>query len=151
MNKRLITLIIIAILATIMYLISGYKPKVIVPCSLEAKICPDGTTVVRSGPNCEFAPCPIVKPTINEKIPCSGPRGLKCPEGYTCNISQFPDASGICIKITNSISGYQCPPGNYVDCMPGPVEQINELKWECSAEYLQWAQENCPDFKGAAY
>jgi len=27
-------------------------------CTLEAKICPDGSTVGRSGPNCEFAPCP---------------------------------------------------------------------------------------------
>lgn len=27
-------------------------------CTMEAKICPDGTAVGRSGPNCEFAPCP---------------------------------------------------------------------------------------------
>ncbi|GEM_PF-1402711 len=27
-------------------------------CTMEAKICPDGTAVGRTGPNCEFAPCP---------------------------------------------------------------------------------------------
>ncbi|MCX6823557.1 MAG: DUF333 domain-containing protein [candidate division SR1 bacterium] len=27
-------------------------------CTEEAKICPDGSTVGRTGPNCEFAPCP---------------------------------------------------------------------------------------------
>lgn len=27
-------------------------------CTLEAKICPDGSYVGRTGPNCEFAPCP---------------------------------------------------------------------------------------------
>jgi len=27
-------------------------------CSAEAKICPDGSAVGRTGPNCEFAPCP---------------------------------------------------------------------------------------------
>ena len=27
-------------------------------CTLEAKICPDGSSVGRAGPNCEFAPCP---------------------------------------------------------------------------------------------
>lgn len=27
-------------------------------CTMEAKICPDGTAVGRSGPNCEFAKCP---------------------------------------------------------------------------------------------
>ena len=27
-------------------------------CTLEAKVCPDGTAVGRTGPNCEFAVCP---------------------------------------------------------------------------------------------
>lgn len=29
-----------------------------VACTAEAKICPDGTAVGRTGPNCTFAPCP---------------------------------------------------------------------------------------------
>jgi hypothetical protein len=29
-----------------------------VPCTLEAKACPDGSFVGRQGPDCEFAPCP---------------------------------------------------------------------------------------------
>ncbi len=27
-------------------------------CTQEAKLCPDGSYVGRTGPNCEFAPCP---------------------------------------------------------------------------------------------
>jgi len=27
-------------------------------CTMEAKVCPDGTSVGRVGPDCEFAPCP---------------------------------------------------------------------------------------------
>jgi hypothetical protein len=27
-------------------------------CTMEAKLCPDGSAVGRSGPNCEFTPCP---------------------------------------------------------------------------------------------
>lgn len=27
-------------------------------CTMEAKLCPDGSAVGRSGPNCEFLPCP---------------------------------------------------------------------------------------------
>lgn len=27
-------------------------------CTMEAKICPDGSSVGRTGPNCEFSPCP---------------------------------------------------------------------------------------------
>lgn len=29
-----------------------------VACTLDAKICPDGSAVGRVAPNCEFAPCP---------------------------------------------------------------------------------------------
>ena len=29
-----------------------------IACTMEAKICPDGSSVGRSGPNCEFAQCP---------------------------------------------------------------------------------------------
>ena len=30
-----------------------------VVCTLDAKLCPDGSYVGRTGPNCEFAACPI--------------------------------------------------------------------------------------------
>lgn len=29
-----------------------------IACTMEAKMCPDGSYVSRTGPNCEFAPCP---------------------------------------------------------------------------------------------
>ena len=29
-------------------------------CTMDAKICPDGSTVGRQGPNCEFAACPLI-------------------------------------------------------------------------------------------
>ena len=32
-----------------------------VACTMEAKLCPDGSSVGRSGPKCEFAPCPVDK------------------------------------------------------------------------------------------
>lgn len=33
-----------------------------VSCTMDAKICPDGSAVGRSGPKCEFAPCPTARP-----------------------------------------------------------------------------------------
>jgi hypothetical protein len=36
-------------------------------CTQEAKICPDGTTVGRQGPACEFASCPTVDYDQTEK------------------------------------------------------------------------------------
>jgi hypothetical protein len=29
-----------------------------IACTADAKLCPDGSAVGRTGPNCEFAPCP---------------------------------------------------------------------------------------------
>lgn len=34
------------------------KPGEAVACTEEAKVCPDGSSVGREGPNCEFAACP---------------------------------------------------------------------------------------------
>lgn len=52
---------------------SNNKPKVSPTpseraCTLEAKVCPDGTSVGRTGPNCEFAPCPSAKPNQDANI-----------------------------------------------------------------------------------
>jgi hypothetical protein len=32
-----------------------------IACTMEAKLCPDGSYVGRTGPNCEFASCPKIK------------------------------------------------------------------------------------------
>jgi len=41
------------------------KPTPPHACTAEAKICPDGSAVGRTGPNCEFAPCPSSAGTTN--------------------------------------------------------------------------------------
>jgi len=71
-------IIIISILAVIGGLIGfGYsilKKGKPVACTQEAKLCPDGSYVGRTGPNCEFALCPhedlirVFTPQVNEKI-----------------------------------------------------------------------------------
>ncbi len=44
-----------------------------VGCTMEAKICPDGSAVGRSGPKCEFALCPTVSAT-HEDIRVMSPK-----------------------------------------------------------------------------
>ncbi len=91
-------------------------------------------------------PIPIETPTQpEEKISCGGFAGKKCPSGYVCEIeAKYPDAMGSCEK--ESVQ-FTCPPGEWVNCMPGPNMGV---KQECTSEYINWAREKCPNFKGGA-
>ena len=58
----IIFLTIIGSASAYLFLNSSNKEKA---CSMEAKICPDGSSVDRTGPKCEFASCPTPKSTID--------------------------------------------------------------------------------------
>ena len=45
-------------LSTRQPVVSGENVPIQGACTMEAKLCPDGSAVGRSGPNCEFAACP---------------------------------------------------------------------------------------------
>jgi len=50
--------ILLGVGATYVYITSPENSSVGgIACTMDAKICPDGTSVGRTGPNCEFAPC----------------------------------------------------------------------------------------------
>lgn len=55
-----------------------------IACTQEAKICPDGSYVSRTGPNCEFTPCPT---TIAPYT--TGVRGTVLL-GPTCPVERIP-------------------------------------------------------------
>jgi hypothetical protein len=64
-KKTLVGIIVIVVMAVLGT--AGYfaykqfsKPKQ-VACTMEAKVCPDGSFVGRVGPNCEFAECPKIQ------------------------------------------------------------------------------------------
>ncbi|TAK05219.1 hypothetical protein EPO33_04570 [Patescibacteria group bacterium] len=63
-------------------------------CTQEAKLCPDGSAVGRTGPNCAFAPCP---PTATTTPP--GPEPVYC-----------------------TLEAKQCPDGSYVGRVPPSCE-----------------------------
>ncbi len=71
MQRNLVILcltIIVGIFIVIILRVTPFRevgPITIEPhaCTLDAMICPDGSAVGRTGPNCEFAPCPT--PTDN--------------------------------------------------------------------------------------
>jgi hypothetical protein len=53
-----------------------------VACPADAKICPDGTSVGRTGPNCEFSACPVLveDPAPQDTVACTMDAML-CPDG----------------------------------------------------------------------
>lgn len=63
-SKTILAVFIIVILlillpaATYLFLNSNKQ----IACTTEAKLCPDGSSVGRTGPKCEFAKCPIITP-----------------------------------------------------------------------------------------
>jgi len=67
--KRNIKLIIIAILilavgTAVWWFENNKSQKEHIACTMEAKLCPDGSYVGRIPPRCEFAPCPEIKTGI---------------------------------------------------------------------------------------
>lgn len=66
MNKKYILIIVTAIIliAGGVYYFAKQKSPEPVACTMEAKLCPDGSYVGRVSPNCEFAPCPLEEQTV---------------------------------------------------------------------------------------
>lgn len=57
-----IALLVVVGAVAVVWLNVGRKSVQPVACTMEAKICPDGSAVGRTGPKCEFAACPKVIP-----------------------------------------------------------------------------------------
>lgn len=84
--------IIIVVLGGIFYLVNRKEvaPPTVSPpggqvaCTMEAKLCPDGSYVGRTGPNCEFALCPTA--------PALGKNGVTgtVTLGPTCPVERIP-------------------------------------------------------------
>lgn len=61
-------IVLLIVIGVASYLFLGDQKQVV--CTMDAKICPDGSAVGRTGPNCEFAACPEITPEsiIDEEI-----------------------------------------------------------------------------------
>ncbi|UMX47418.1 MAG: hypothetical protein L7H18_03125 [Candidatus Nealsonbacteria bacterium DGGOD1a] len=69
-------------------------PTTTTVCTMEAKICPDGSAVGRTGLNCEFAPCPE---TNSRQTACTE----ESREGDVCNEIYSPVCATVriqCVK-----------------------------------------------------
>lgn len=83
-----------------------------VTCTLDAKVCPDGSVVGRVGPDCEFAPCPGDEPAPAE---CTKELHI-CPDGTgvgrtgpNCEFAPCPEPAGVDL----SDAHWQCEDGSW--------------------------------------
>jgi hypothetical protein len=87
-------------------------------CTLEAKICPDGTAVGRSGPDCTFSPCPYPNVSIDVAN-----IAFAVPAGYAPDESANDDASLVAAYSTATgtpadsivVRDYPIPDGSTTD------------------------------------
>ena len=65
----LISIVCVVVVLTGIYIFSNSPAEApTIACTLEAKICPDGSAVGRTGPNCEFTPCPVASATSSDNL-----------------------------------------------------------------------------------
>jgi hypothetical protein len=88
-------------------------------CTMEARTCPDGTAVGRTGPGCNFAACALP----NVEIPSSG-LAFAIPSGYTRPDFAHPDlplvmlekpSASASVRHQISINLYEIPAGQTAD------------------------------------
>lgn len=102
-----------------------------VACTMDAKACPDGSYVGRTGPNCEFAPCPTVKPVETKPTeikPVEKPKEEATkpvgPTTYTMVEVKAKAAAGSCWTV---ISGKVYDLTNWISKHPGGQAAIKSL------------------------
>ena len=99
MNAKMI--IFVGLLMIAVFALGCARPEV--ACPADARLCPDGSAVGRTGPNCEFAACPsantqTTNPGVGGNAQLANPASVYCQEqGGTFRINETPAGQqGLC-------------------------------------------------------
>jgi hypothetical protein len=106
-----------------------------VACTMEAKICPDGSAVGRSGPNCEFSACPSGILYQNEQYGFS----LSLPSSW----------NGYLVSTSTVDFGVKVLLGSPLWTGTGSYEDIPILVYPLS-KWQEWEANNFSDYSTAA-
>jgi|GEM_PF-1764311 len=122
----------------------GGEPPKGKACPEDAKVCPDGTTVSRTGPNCEFAPCPATTPAGNATTSASAGKmtieealnvaeGSECAEKGTLTETYFYNENSRTwwIDLTHYEEKEGCNPA----CVVSETGKV-EINWRCTGALL---------------
>ncbi|MDB5254325.1 MAG: hypothetical protein JWL80_391 [Parcubacteria group bacterium] len=127
MNNKLVG----GIIAVLVIGIAGYmlwmRPTVTAPtgtsanpvaCTMDAKICPDGSSVGRQGPKCEFAPCPT---TTSLKTFSDGKVTFMYPDKLS---TEYISALDWPPKVTLANSTFSCTEAGLEGARAGLTERV---------------------------
>jgi len=81
-------------------------------CTADAMICPDGSGVGRTGPNCEFAPCPTVTTSSDST-------------SVDVRLNQAVTALGVRLTVTSVLEDSRCPTD--VQCIQAGTVRVKAL------------------------
>ena len=125
LNKLEIISVIIILVIVLTFFYTIFKPKDYA-CTEEAKICNDGTAVGRTGPNCEFEPCPDVE---ENRVYCT----------------EEQKQADACIEIYQPVCGYSDP--EKIQCIKFPCASTSPNSCvACSDESVKyWVDGICPE------
>lgn len=106
----LVLLLIIVIGAAVFVSLNntGNKSTQPIACTMEAKLCSDGSAVGRTGPNCEFASCPDVVPTPT-------PTPVATTGDIVLALGQKGKVGDLNITLNSIVQDSRCPVG--VQCI----------------------------------
>lgn len=100
-----------------------------VACAMDAKLCPDGSSVGRTGPYCEFEACPGESPIPLQPIKPTEPRGGTVPPIITPGPIEEGGGSTSGGAVACTMDAKMCPDGSYVgrtapncEFAPCPIE-----------------------------
>ncbi len=91
-------------------------------CTQEAKLCPDGSAVGRTGPNCEFALCPVQTAKPIEGVFCTQEFNPVCgANGKTYGNACMAKIAGVEVKYAG-----ECPVSSIVEPRTGTAPGVAE-------------------------
>jgi hypothetical protein len=99
----------VGLYAAVKSLQSKNIPPENIACTAEAKICPDGSAVGRTGPNCEFAACSTANKESDTDDTDNGDQHPNEPVTLNAKINETVSAFGVQITPLEVLEDSRCP------------------------------------------
>jgi len=142
MKKNIIIGAVIAAAAIFLFIVGFWAyqadlAKNIMPkaCTEEAKICPDGSAVGRTSPNCEFAACPAgdgdeERPGVLSEAEARVIAGKNCIKGGESLSPGYFNENSRTWWFDANLNATQ--PGCNPACVVSEVTKTAEINWRCT-------------------